>query len=75
MIRKEYDEAHIRNEFNKLTPSEKVQVLYNALGHMQEYNGRSKIMAVAMGMGYASYDIDFKTYYVKEPIKQDNEKI
>jgi hypothetical protein len=51
----EYTSADINTKFHKLTASEQVAILHEALEIMQSYNGRSKLVCVAMAMGY-EYD-------------------
>lgn len=47
-----YTSDYILKKFNRLSNSKKVDVLYEALDNMQQYNGRSKFDCIAMAMGY-----------------------
>ena len=49
---KTYTDAQIQDEYNKLSDSKKVSVLYSALSIMGSYNGRSNFTCIAMAMGY-----------------------
>lgn len=59
---KYYTSAQISKEFGKLTKGEKISVLYDAIGHMQGYNGRSRFLCIAMAMGYVNYEGGVDTY-------------
>lgn len=60
-----FTSAHITKEFNKLTKDKKIEVLIEALDYMQQYNGRSKTLCIAMAMGYDNYEGDSKSYFKK----------
>lgn len=45
-------------KYNKLSNSNKVTILYSALGYMQSYNGRSINDCIFMAMGYESSSND-----------------
>ena len=59
---KYYTSAQITNEYNKLTKDKKMSVLYDAIDYMQQYNGRSKFLCIAMAMGYDNYEGGSDTY-------------
>jgi len=42
----------IQKKFNKLSRLRKIEVLWEALDHMQSYNGRSRWDCIALAMGY-----------------------
>ena len=42
----------IQTEFSKKIKSEKIEILFEAIDNMQEYNGRSKLTCIAIAMGY-----------------------
>ena len=60
---KYFNEKEINEEFNKLETRDKIKVLYEAIDFMQEYNGRSKFLCIAMAMGYVNYDGCSDSYY------------
>ena len=49
---KEIECSALIKKWERLTYKKKYNVLVEALGHMESYNGRSKALCVAMGMGY-----------------------
>jgi hypothetical protein len=59
---KYYTEEHIRDEFDKLTKDKKISVLYEAIDIMQQYNGRSRFLCIAMAMGYKNHEGERDTY-------------
>lgn len=59
---KNYTSDQILKEFNKLTKDKTIDVLFDALDCMQQYNGRSKMLCVAMAMGYENYEGESDTY-------------
>ena len=42
----------ISKEYESLSSNKKLNILYDALDYMQQYNGRSKFLCIAMAMGY-----------------------
>lgn len=49
---KYYTSEHINTQFSKLTKDEKIIILYDALCIMESNNGHTKIMCIAIAMGY-----------------------
>jgi hypothetical protein len=49
--------------YGKLTCKEKNEVLYDALDYMNQYNGRTKFLCIAMAMGFRNDEGDNKSYY------------
>jgi len=47
-----YTDSEIYIKYNLLSDFEKTIKLYDALGYMEQYNGRSKFTCIAMAMGY-----------------------
>lgn len=45
-----------------MTKDEKIKVLYEAIDIMQEYNGRSRFLCIAMAMGYDNFEGESYTY-------------
>lgn len=53
----------IQEKFRKLTGPKKIEILYDALDYMQQYNGRSKFLCIAMAMGFNNDEGDDVSYY------------
>lgn len=62
MKTKYYSSEHIENEFQKLSKVNKIDVLLDALDYMQEYNGRTKLLCIAMAMGYDNIEGEGDTF-------------
>jgi hypothetical protein len=58
-----YTESQIIDEFNELNCEGKINILYDAIDYMQRYNGRSKIICIAMAMGYDNHEGGKDAYY------------
>lgn len=54
---------YIMKKFYGLSYKKQVEILFDALGNMQQYNGRSETLCIAMAMGYANDEGDYGTYY------------
>lgn len=63
---KYYTNIEIEREFNKLTRIRKLEILWQALDYMQQYNGRSKMLCIALAMGYNNIEGESNTYFKKE---------
>jgi|TARA_R110000851_G_scaffold131429_1_gene265312 hypothetical protein len=61
-LEKNYTHDYIAKEFSKLTQVKQIEVLYEALDYMQQYNGRSKTLCIAMALGYENYEGGVDTY-------------
>lgn len=59
---KKYTETEIRTIFAKLSKTKKIEILWEALNYMQQYNGRSRFKCVALAMGYENPEGDEKSY-------------
>ena len=59
---KYYTSADINKVYQALTKDKKIEILYEALDYMQQYNGRSKFLCVAMAMGYDNNEGEDTTY-------------
>ncbi len=46
----------IMDQFNKLSDKDKIHVLYEALGNMETYNGRTKTTCICLAMDYKTED-------------------
>lgn len=62
---KYYTTVDISEEFHTKTDKKKVEILYDALSFMQEYNGRTKFHCIAMALGYNNYEGETNTYTKK----------
>lgn len=60
---KYYTSGHIHHEYNSLSPSHRIDTLWEALDYMQAYNGRSKILCIAMALGYDNNEGEDDTYF------------
>lgn len=59
---KYYTSAFIQKKFENLSKDKKIKVLYEAIDIMQQYNGRSRFLCIAMAMGFQNYEGDIDTY-------------
>jgi glutaredoxin-related protein len=59
---KYYTSEHVSKQYQKLTKDEKINVLYEAIDIMQQYNGRSRFLCIAMAMGYRNWEGENDTY-------------
>lgn len=50
-----YTHAYIMEKYAKLSKNEKIDVLYEAIDIMHQYNGRSRFTCIAMAMGYENF--------------------
>lgn len=57
-----YTSEELGAEFDKMSKDEKIKVLYEAIGIMQQYNGRSRVLCIAMAMGYSNHEGENDTY-------------
>lgn len=57
-----YTSGNVLDEFNKKSKSRKIEILFDALHLMQQYNGRSETYCIAMAMGYLNYEGKPNTY-------------
>ena len=55
----------IMEKFEKMPDTLKIKVLYEAIGIMQQYNGRSRTLCIAMAMGYDNFEGCRDTYTLK----------
>ncbi len=60
-----YTSADIEKEYSKLTKDKKIEVLYESLDFMQQYNNRSRFLCIAMAMGYENFEGEWDTYTKK----------
>jgi hypothetical protein len=63
---KYYQRNEILKDYNALSYEKKCIVLYEALGWMEQYNGRSKTRCIAMAMGYDNTEGDYDTYFKRK---------
>ena len=57
-----YSEDQIQEEFNSLPNHQKIEMLWEALDYMQQYNGRSRFTCLALAMGYENWEGEHNTY-------------
>lgn len=62
---KYYTSEHISKQFDKQTKDKKISILYEAIDIMQQYNGRSRFLCIAMAMGYDNWEGESHTYTKK----------
>lgn len=60
---KYFTSSEINEKFHSLTKNKRIEVLLEALDYMQSYNGRSKILCIALAMGYDNYEGDDKSFF------------
>lgn len=48
----------IRTKFDNMSKDLKIKILYEAIDIMQQYNGRSRFLCIAMAMGYENLEGD-----------------
>jgi hypothetical protein len=56
--------SEVLKEYVNLSNAKKVSVLNDAIDYMQQYNGRTKFLCVAMAMGYEQ-DSNNDNNYIK----------
>lgn len=56
--------SEVLKEYVNLSNAKKVSVLNDAIDYMQQYNGRTKFLCVAMAMGYEQ-DSNNENNYIK----------
>jgi hypothetical protein len=61
---KYYTSKEICREYENLTYKEKNEILYEAIDIMNQYNGRTRFLCIAMAMGYRN-DEGLDSYYYK----------
>jgi hypothetical protein len=60
---KYFTSEEINKKFHSLTKDKRIGVLLEAIDYMQSYNGRSKILCIALAMGYDNYQGDNKSFF------------
>jgi hypothetical protein len=60
---KYFTSEEINKKFHSLTKNKRIGVLLDALDYMQSYKGRSKILCIALAMGYENYEGDNKSFF------------
>jgi hypothetical protein len=59
---KYYTSEYISKKYAKLSFKEKCNILFNAIEIMNQYNGRSKFLCIAMAMGFENNEGQNNTY-------------
>jgi len=67
---KYYTSSHVSEAYAKLTDKERVEVLSQALDYMSQFNGRSRFLCIAMGMGYDNYEGETNTYFKRNEVEK-----
>lgn len=62
MSQKYYTSEEVSAKYESLTLKQKNAVLYDAISYMQQYNGRSVFLCIAMAMGYDNFEGGLNTY-------------
>jgi hypothetical protein len=58
--------AQMYKKFENQTYKKRVSILLDALGYMEQYNGRTQLQCIALAMGYESdYDENNQRIYVE----------
>lgn len=65
MTKKYFTTEQISNKYDKLTNKQKIEVLYSAIDYMQQYNGRTNFLCIALAMGYDNFHGDDNTWFKK----------
>ncbi len=60
---KYYTSEQIQKKYDALSLSKKNEILYDAMDYMQQYNGRSRFLCIAMAMGFSNYEGQVDTYF------------
>lgn len=58
-----YTQQEIVGKFDRLSKDKKISILHSAIDYMAQYNGRSRILCIAMAMGYDNNEGDSKSYF------------
>lgn len=58
-----YTSEEVSALYDKLSTKKKNEVLYEAIDFMNQYNGRSRFLCIAMAMGFKNYEGDDKSYF------------
>lgn len=60
----------VTSKFDKLSNAKKVEVLFDAIGYMQQYNGRTISTCICLAMGYEE-DYDKNGNFIWEKRKSN----
>jgi hypothetical protein len=63
---KYYTSTEIHKKYLDLSLAKRNEVLYEAIDIMQQYNGRSRFLCIAMAMGFDNDEGDGKSYYKRQ---------
>ena len=69
-----FNQNQINQEFMELTPNARVEVLMDALNYMKQHNNRSRILCIALAMGYQNYEGREDSYYKEDTTSKLNIK-
>jgi len=59
---KYYTSEYISKKYAQLSCKERCDVLYDAIDYMNQYNGRSRFLCIAMAMGFENFEGENNTY-------------
>jgi len=62
MKTKYYTDVYIFKKYAKLSCKEKCDILFDAIDIMNQYNGRSRFLCIAMAMGFENTEGQNNTY-------------
>jgi len=62
LMEKYYTSEQISKEYTALSKDKKIAVLYSAIDYMQQYNGRTRFLCIALAMGYDNIEGKSNTY-------------
>jgi hypothetical protein len=62
-MKKYYTSEQILDKFYKLSSDEQAEIFWDALNNMQQYNGRTKVLCIALAMGYDNTEGDNKSFF------------
>lgn len=58
-----YTTEYVSKKYASLSLKEKNEVLYEAIDYMNQYNGRSRFLCIAMAMGFDNDEGNENSYY------------
>lgn len=61
-MEKKYTSEQIQNKYDRLSLKKKNKILYEAIDIMNQYNGRTRFLCIAMAMGYENFEGNDDTY-------------
>jgi hypothetical protein len=65
-MKKYYTYEEISKKFFNLTKNKQIDILYEALDYMQQYNGRTRFECISLAMGYENDGGENTKYYKRK---------